>query len=59
MKPTHDTITISFRVSPAEHLRYFERTRELDLTISDWLRMLARRDAGLWMPSGEKLKPKG
>ena len=57
MKAPDDTATVSFRVSHAERLRYFERARELDLTISDWLRWLARRDAGLWMPDGERLTP--
>jgi len=36
------------------------RARERDLTLSDWLRFMARRDCGLWMgetPDDEKPAP--
>lgn len=50
-----DRETVQVRVSSAERLRYELRARELGLTMSDWLRLLARRDAGLWMPSDPTL----
>lgn len=44
-----DRVTVSARVPASEALAYSERARELGLTVSEWIRLLARKDAGLWV----------
>ncbi len=44
-----DRVTVSARVPASEALAYSERARDLGLTVSEWLRLLARKDCGLWV----------
>jgi hypothetical protein len=39
------------RVTVEERDAFIARATELGLTVSEWLRLLARHDAGLWEPS--------
>lgn len=45
---TEERTTIQVRVPGSEALRYEQRAREIGLTVSEWIRQLARVDAGLW-----------
>lgn len=57
-RPTQPTrSTIQLRCEEAERAAFEERAKSLHLTISEWLRLLARRDAGLWVPDGPPLTP--
>lgn len=43
--------TVQLRVAPEERAAYERRAAALHLTVSEWLRQLARHDAGLWTGS--------
>jgi hypothetical protein len=43
--------TIQSRVTVEERDAFVVRATELGLTVSEWLRSLARHDAGLWEPT--------
>ena len=45
---TRDRATVQLRVTTAEQRAFTSVAVALDLTISEWLRMLGRRAAGLW-----------
>lgn len=40
--------TVQLRVTEAEHNAFTARASEVGLTVSEWLRSLARHDSGLW-----------
>ena len=42
---------LQMRVTVEERDAFIARATELGLTVSEWLRLLARHDAGLWEPS--------
>lgn len=50
--------TVQFRVHESERAAYETRAKELGLTVSEWIRMLARRDSGLWMADAATPAPK-
>ena len=45
---TRDRATVQLRVTTAEQRAFTSAAVALDLTISEWLRMLGRRASGLW-----------
>lgn len=47
-----DRHTVQIRVSAQEREAFERRAKELGLTVSEWLRTLARHDSGLWCGSG-------
>jgi hypothetical protein len=52
-----DRVTVSARVPASEALAYSTRARELGLTVSEWLRTLARKDCGLWVGEERRDEP--
>lgn len=48
-----DNATVTVRVTHHERLQYETRARSLDLSISEWARLVLRRDVGMWT-GGEK-----
>lgn len=48
--------TVQVRVSKSEAKAFDDRAHALDLTVSEWLRILARRDCGMW-PHGDTTGP--
>ncbi|MFA4901076.1 MAG: hypothetical protein WC563_16275 [Brevundimonas sp.] len=45
---TAPRVTVQLRVAEREAEAYVMRAKALDLSVSEWLRMLARRDCGLF-----------
>jgi len=49
-----DNATVTVRVTHHERLQYETRARSLDLSISEWARLVLRRDVGMWTASKEE-----
>ena len=50
-KPATKRATVQFRVTATEREAFARRAAEVGLTLPEWLRTLARHDAGLWTGS--------
>lgn len=49
--------TVQIRVTESEHEAFACRAAEVGLTVSEWLRTLARTDAGLWTGTKDESAP--
>lgn len=49
--------TIQIRISTTERREFDRRAAEVGLTLSEWIRLLARRDAGMWTGGNDSQDP--